>query len=159
MFHITTATTPAHIEAVRELFLEYAESLGFDLCFQDFKQELDTLPAKYAEPEGTILLAFEDQKAVGVVALWKLSEGVCEMKRLYIKPESRGKGLGRILAKAILQEAKNKNYVVIKLDTLARMTAANALYQSLGFEETTPYNYNPENDVRYYGKRLNQQPI
>jgi ribosomal protein S18 acetylase RimI-like enzyme len=155
MFQIITAKTTNHLDSVRALFLEYAESLGFDLCFQDFQKELDTLPAKYAEPEGTILLAFEDSKAIGVVALWKLSDGVCEMKRLYTKPETRGKGLGKALAQAIIQEAKNRNYELMKLDTLVRMTAANALYQSLNFEETMPYNYNPENDVRYYAKSLN----
>ena len=146
------ATTPQHLDKVHELFTEYQLFLGFSLCFQGFDEELATLPYKYAEPEGSILLAFVGNECAGVVALKKLEEGICEMKRLYVKPAFQGLGLGRQLAEKIMEEARQKGYRVMKLDTLRRLESAVALYQKLGFETTQPYNYNPESDIVYFEK-------
>lgn len=147
---IIKATTAEELDAVRELFTEYQKFLGFSLCFQGFDDELAKLPYKYAEPEGTILLAKVDEEFAGVVALWKLEEGVCEMKRLYVKPKFQGLGLGKKLAVSIIEEAKKKGYSKMKLDTVKRLETAISMYKTLGFIETKPYNYNPEDDVKYY---------
>jgi putative acetyltransferase len=151
---ILKANSKEEIEVVRELFIEYQNFLQVDLCFQSFNEELAKLPYKYAEPEGTILLAKVDEKFAGVVALWKLEEGVCEMKRLFVKDKFKGLGIGRKLAERLLEEAKSKGYKIMKLDTLKRLKAANELYPKLGFIETNSYNYNPENDVAYFEKTL-----
>ena len=143
------------LEEIKDLFREYSVSLGVSLCFQGFEEEMAKLPAKYAEPEGSILLAKVDGKPAGCVALWKLEEGVCEMKRLYVRPQFQGIGLGKQMAVAIIEEAQLKGYKTMKLDTLKRLEAANSLYHSLHFIETTPYNYNPESDVTYFEKELN----
>ena len=154
MIKIIKATTPKHLEIVKELFIEYQKFLGFSLCFQDFEEELAKLPYKYAEPEGSILLALVDEKYAGVVAVKKLEEGVCEMKRLYLKSEFQGLGLGRKLAENIMEIAKEKDYKTMKLDTLKRLESAVSLYQKLGFQETQPYNYNPQSDIIYFEKEL-----
>lgn len=142
------------LEEIKALFREYEKFLGVSLCFQNFEEELAKLPAKYAEPEGVILLAKVDEVSAGCAALWKLEEGVCEMKRLYVKPTYQGLGLGKKLANAIIDEAQKKGYKKMKLDTLRRLESANNLYKSLQFTETIPYNYNPEDDVAYYEKDL-----
>lgn len=142
------------VEEIKELFREYQSFLGVSLCFQNFEDELAKLPAKYAEPDGSIFLAMVDGKSAGCVALWKLEEGVCEMKRLYVRPEFQGLGLGKKLAQIIIEEAQKKDYKKMKLDTLRRLESANYLYKSLQFTETTPYNYNPEGDVAYFEKDL-----
>jgi putative acetyltransferase len=142
------------LEEVKQLFREYANFLQVDLCFQGFESELAKLPAKYAEPEGSIYLAKVNEMPAGCIALWKLEDGVCEMKRLYVKPEFQGLGLGKQLANILLEEAKSKGYKKMKLDTLQRLTAANDLYVKLDFTKTIPYNINPEEDVVYYEKEL-----
>jgi putative acetyltransferase len=129
--------------ATRRLFLEYAQWLGVDLCFQGFQQELDGLPGAYAPPEGRLLLAVVDGRAVGCVALRKLEQGVCEMKRLYVQPAHRGKGLARELAEAIIAEARTIGYVRMRLDSLTSLKEAARLYRSLGFTEIPPYRHNP----------------
>jgi ribosomal protein S18 acetylase RimI-like enzyme len=130
---------------VRVLFREYAQSLGFALDFQGFESELATLPGEYAEPRGTILLAHSPQgEPWGVVALRPLDDdGACEMKRMYVRPEARGQGLGRILGKAIVAAAKERGYRAMRLDTIDTMTAAIELYRSLGFREIGAYRFNP----------------
>jgi putative acetyltransferase len=153
-FSIIKAHLKEEIEVVRDLFIEYQDFLQVDLCFQGFNEELDKLPYKYAEPEGTILLAKVGEKYAGVVALWKLEDGICEMKRLFVKDEFKGYGIGRKLAEKLIEEAKNKGYKKMNLDTLRRLKAANELYPKLGFIETKPYNYNPESDVAYFEKEL-----
>jgi len=136
-------SSPDEMPLVRKLFEEYAASLDIDLCFQDFERELETLPGGYAAPEGAIIIAFSGGEPAGCVALRRLEGKVCEMKRLHVKPEHRGKGIGRSLAEAVIERAREIGYASIKLDTLQSMTEANALYVSLGFTECAPYRHNP----------------
>lgn len=144
---IVPAQSYDQIAATRNLFIEYAAELAVDLCFQDFQQELDGLPGAYAPPDGQLLLAVEDDQAVGCVAIRKLDDGTCEMKRLYVRPEYRGKGLGRKLAEAIIAEARVIGYQTMRLDGLASLKEAAGLYRSLGFTEIPPYRYNPLPDA------------
>ncbi len=141
---IRPALSDEDIQTTRQLFAEYAESLGFSLCFQSFDLEYATLPGKYAPPRGRLLLAEVDGKAAGCVALRPLEEGVCEMKRLYVRPEFRGTGLGRLLAETVIAEAKKVGYYAMRLDTVEdKMPSAVALYRALGFHEIGPYTANP----------------
>ncbi len=128
---------------VRNLFEEYAASLNIDLCFQNFDEELKNLPGEYAPPDGTIILAYVDDEPAGCVALRKLEGGACEMKRLYVKPKCRRKGVGRALAEAVITHARKLRYASMKLDTLGSMREANGLYLSLGFQSCSPYRHNP----------------
>lgn len=141
---IFQASTPFHIEQARELFLEYANSLGFSLCFQGFDRELAGLPGDYAPPEGRLLLAQYGGELAGCVALHKLSDDACEMKRLYLRPAFRGKGLGRVLAEEILRQAREIGYRRLRLDTVEPvMKDAVGMYRRLGFREIAPYRENP----------------
>jgi ribosomal protein S18 acetylase RimI-like enzyme len=143
-FTIVQVDSPAQIGAVRELFLEYAKSLGFSLCFQSFDAELAGLPGDYAPPEGRLLLAQHDGQIAGCVALHKLEPGIGEMKRLYLRPQFRGKGLGRVLADHIIAEARQIGYERIRLDTVEPvMKDAVAMYRRIGFQEIAPYRNNP----------------
>ncbi|EHJ46760.1 GCN5-related N-acetyltransferase [Solidesulfovibrio carbinoliphilus subsp. oakridgensis] len=135
---------------VRVLFQEYATGLGFDLCFQNFDQELADLPGCYALPAGGIWLAWHDGMPAGCVALRPLGDGRCEMKRLYVRPAYAGQGLGRALAEAAVAGARERGYRAVRLDTLASMTAANALYKKLGFRPIEPYRENPLAGALYY---------
>jgi putative acetyltransferase len=143
MIHLVHASTPVQLRDVRTLFLEYAASLGFDLCFQDFDQEIASLPGAYAPPRGILLLAEADEQAAGCVALRPLDPLVCEMKRLFVRPAWRGQGLGRLLCEALISEAQDLGYASMRLDTVPRMTEATALYRSLGFRPIEPYRFNP----------------
>lgn len=143
MLKIFQAKTEESLELVRILFEEYADSLGFDLCFQDFEEELANLPGGYALPEGRLLLGTYRDQVAGCVALRKLSEGVCEMKRLYVRPDLRGLKIGRALAEAVIEQARSIGYARMRLDTVPSMNIARALYMSLGFKETSPYRHNP----------------
>jgi len=135
---------PEDIPLVRELFLEYAQSLGFSLCFQGFQQELDELPGKYGPPDGTLLLAWEGGEVAGVVGLRRLHATDSEIKRLYVRPDQRGKKLGRQLAMAVIKEAARLGYQSIKLDTVPTMKEARQLYIDLGFEVIPAYYDNHE---------------
>jgi len=141
---IFQAESPAHIAQARELFLEYAQSLGFSLCFQNFDEELAGLPGDYALPNGRLLLAEYEGKLAACVALHKLDSRICEMKRLYLRPAFRGKGLGRALAERIITEAREMGYLRMRLDTVEPvMKDAVAMYRKLGFKEIAPYRANP----------------
>jgi len=138
------ATLPEHIEQVRSLFLEYGNSLGFSLCFQSFDEELKTLPGAYAPPNGRLLLARYAGHAAGCIALRQLEAGVCEMKRLYVRPDDRGLGMGRMLVDRLIAEARAIGYQRMRLDTVASaMQDAVALYRRMGFQEIAAYSAIP----------------
>jgi putative acetyltransferase len=140
----------SQIEQVRELFLEYARSLGFSLCFQNFDQELANLPGDYSPPHGKLLLAEFEGELAGCVALHKLENEICEMKRLYLRPQFRGKGLGRALATRIIAEARDLGYSRLRLDTVeSAMQDAVAMYLKLGFRKIDPYCENPMPSALY----------
>jgi ribosomal protein S18 acetylase RimI-like enzyme len=151
---ILAAETREQIESVRGLFREYAEAIGHCECFQGFAGEVEGLPGEYASPGGQLLLAEAGSRPVGCVALRKLDDGVCEMKRLFVRPELRSRKLGRQLATTIIAAAGKLGYRTMRLDTLSSMTAARALYQSLGFRPIPRYNDNPSEDVVYLELRL-----
>jgi putative acetyltransferase len=140
----------SQVEQVRELFLEYARSLGFSLCFQNFDQELANLPGDYSPPYGKLLLAEFEGELAGCVALHKLENEICEMKRLYLRPQFRGKGLGRALATRIIAEARDLGYSRLRLDTVeSAMQDAVAMYLKLGFRKIDPYCANPMPSALY----------
>src|SRR5258708_4635399 len=141
---IIRAHSADDIEHARKLFREYEAWLEIDLCFQNFEKELAQLPGEYAPPDARLLLAVENGKVAGCVALRKIGDGICEIKRLFLRPQFRGKGLGRQLAERIIAEAKQIGYERTRLDTLPpRMNDAIALYRSLGFKEIEAYYNNP----------------
>ncbi len=143
MVDIVHVESAQDLEHIRTLFKEYADSLGFDLDFQDFQKELTGLPGDYARPGGCLLLAKQDSQIIGCVALRKIDSKTCEMKRLYVRPHFRGKGIGRVLSQKIIDEARRIGYKKMRLDTIPTMKRANALYRSFGFKKIEPYRYNP----------------
>jgi ribosomal protein S18 acetylase RimI-like enzyme len=155
VFDVQQAESPLQIASIRELFLEYAESLGFSLCFQSFDKELEELPGDYAPPDGGLLLATHEGQPAGCVALHKLEPEICEMKRLYVRPQFRGKGLGCELAERVIAEARQIGYKQLRLDTVEpRMRAAVAMYRNLGFREIAPYRPNPIEGALYMELQL-----
>ena len=151
---IFAAKTHEDIEIAKQLFVEYADSLGFDLGFQNFEEELANLPGGYALPSGCLLLAKYQDKVAGCMALRKLSEGVCEGKRLYVRPQFRGLNIGRKLVEAIIAKARKNGYSSIRGDTIPSMQVAQALYASLGFKEIEPYCYNPIEGAKFIELKL-----
>lgn len=153
---IIEAQNQAQIDAVRLLFREYEAFLDVDLCFQGFEEELAALPGRYAPPDGVLLLAVEKEQAAGCGALRRIDGKTCEMKRLFVRPAFRGRGLGRTLAQRLIAEALARGYDAMLLDTLDKLEAAVALYQDLGFKQTEPYYGNPLPGVLYWRLDLTQ---
>ncbi len=149
MLEIVQADSGEHLHHIKGLFKEYEASLDFDLSFQDFEHELEHLPGEYAHPDGRLLLAIYDKQIAGCVALRKITEEICEMKRLYVRPEFRGHGIGKALALVIIEEAHHIGYTKMRLDTVPSMKEANALYISLGFKPIAPYRYNPVKGAQF----------
>jgi len=150
---LITPASPEEVEAVRVIFQEYADSLNVDLCFQDFEQELTSLPGDYQAPRGALLLVWVDDDVAGCCALRPIDNvdyvNAAEMKRLYVRKAFRRFGLGRMLAEAILDAARMGGYSTVLLDTLDDMEAARTLYEDLGFEEIPPYYHNPHAGAHY----------
>ena len=147
---IITAATPEHIRTVRLLFMEYQNWLNFSLCFQGFDKELAELPGKYAPPKGRIYIASVADTIAGCIALRPMDEeGICEMKRLFVRDEFRGKGIGKMLAERIIADAQQIGYRTMRLDTLQRMETARILYAQLGFKIIPAYYNNPMDEVVY----------
>jgi putative acetyltransferase len=152
---IISAETQPLVEVARTLFQEYAQSLGFSLCFQSFDQELADLPGGYAPPDGRLLLAKADNEWAGCVALHKLAPDICEMKRLYVRPQFRGNKIGKLLAEKVIAEARQIGYSKMRLDTVAPvMKDAVRVYRSMGFHEIPPYTHNPMPGVLYLEKEI-----
>lgn len=150
MINILQAETPSQIEDVRKLFREYESWLGLDLCFQGFEDELRNLPGRYAKPDGRLLLATIDEKPAGCAALRKLDEGICEMKRLYIRKDFRGGGLGNTIIEKLIDEAHVIGYKKMRLDTYPlKMEKAVKLYEFHGFTAIPPYYDNSDEGVLF----------
>ena len=151
------ARSTADIEQAREIFREYSAWVETDLCFQNFEKELAALPGSYAEPDGRLLLAFHDGKLAGCISLRKIGAGICEMKRLFVRDAFRGKGIGRSLIRAVIQEATEIGYERMRLDTLPpKMNDAIALYRLFKFKEIPPYYNNPVPGARFMELRLKE---
>jgi putative acetyltransferase len=151
---LAQAVEPAQVLLARQLFLEYAAAIGTNLEYQGFSAELDALPYPYVPPRGALLLAEIDGGLAGCVALRPLGEHIGEMKRLYVRPDYRAFGLGRRLVEAVIAAARSAGYRELRLDTLASMTAAQALYRRLGFIEISPYNDTHLPGTRFYSLAL-----
>lgn len=146
---ITIKPAYNQIESVRVLFNEYTQMLGVNLDFQNYEEELEHLPGKYALPDGRLYLAYAENQAIGCIALRKINNSICEAKRLYVRPEFRGHKIGEMLTEQIICDAVKLNYDYIVLDTLAKLKSAVTLYKKLGFYEIEPYYYNPLANVIY----------
>lgn len=155
MLEIIQAETPEHIEMARKLFREYEAWFGLSLCFQNFDDEVANLPGKYAAPDGRLYLAFADGKLAGSIALRKLGDGVCEMKRLFVRDRFRGQKIGIALIEKLINEARAIGYEKMRLDTFPpKMGKAVTLYESYGFRQIPAYYDNPFDDVLYMEKDL-----
>jgi putative acetyltransferase len=148
-YALIEGSAPHHYEIAGALFREYAAQLGVDLCFQDFASELKQLPIMYGAPAGCLILVMRGTRPLGCGAFRKLSDGVCEMKRLYIRSEARKLRLGRRIAERLVQKAAALGYAAMRLDTLAQMAPAQTLYRSLGFREIAAYYDNPLSNSVY----------
>jgi ribosomal protein S18 acetylase RimI-like enzyme len=151
---IAPASGTDDLASVAALFREYGGSLGIDLSFQQFEEELASLPGEYAEPRGALLLARAGQVAAGCVGLRPLDEGACEMKRLFVRPQFRGRHLGEALVHAAIDAAHARGYARMRLDTLPTMATARRLYQQLGFREIPAYRFNPIEGTTFLERTL-----
>jgi putative acetyltransferase len=142
------------VKALRQMFREYQRWLGVDLCFQDFEAELAALPGQYAPPSGRAYLAWTGSELAGCVALRALDARTAEMKRLYVREPARGLGLGKRLARHVVEDARCLGHRRIVLDTLPRLTAAIGMYEHMGFKDIEPYTHNPLPGVRFLGLDL-----
>ena len=143
MASIARAVDPEQLAAVRELLLEYAASLEVDLAFQDFRQEVESLPGEYVAPRGCLLLALAEAGPIGCVGVRPLDPDRCEMKRLYVRPQARGTGLGHRLAVAAIDFGRSAGFRAMRLDTLPSMRSAQSLYRLIGFKEIAAYRSSP----------------
>ena len=150
MLVIEVAQSPLQIQGVRQLLEEYGELRKHDAALGDYTLELAKLPGKHAPPEGSLILATWNGEAAGCVAFRKIGEGICEMKRMYVSPNFRGKDIGKALVRKIIEEAKSRPYEIMRLDTHPWMEAAQKLYQSFGFKEVEAYHYNPTPGIRFF---------
>ena len=150
MLRIVQAESSEHIQTVRELFREYESWLGIDLCFQGFEEELQSLPGRYEPPDGRLFIASVDEEPAGCIAMRKLDDGICEMKRLYLRPDFRGHVLGNTLIDKLIKEARSAGYERMRLDTHPpKMGKAVSLYESYGFRQIPSYYDNPNTDVLF----------
>jgi len=152
MLKTVVVDTPAHplIGTVQTLFEEYADELGIDLCFQGFDTELRDLPGKYSPPGGVLLVVLDGDEPIACGAMRPLETITCELKRIYVRPSHRSNGLGRRITEDLIERSDELGYAYVRLDSLRRLDSAMRLYESLGFTEIRPYNYNPESDVVYF---------
>jgi len=146
---IADARNASEFETARSLIEEYVASLPIDLSFQDYREEISHFPRGYVPPDGVVLLGYDGDEPAGVVALRRYGGSACEMKRLYVRPKFRGRGVGRALSEELIRRAALLGYATMRLDTLATMDAAIRLYETLGFREIPPYRYNPVEGARY----------
>ena len=153
---LVSATSAEHITIIRELFQEYAAALGIDLCFQNFAEELATLPGNYAPPCGRLLLAKANEQMAGCIALRLMEPGTGELKRLYVRPAFRGCGIGKGLVARVLNEARQIGYGSVRLDTLRDMRKAIALYTTFGFKEVAPYRRGEPEGICYFERELEE---
>lgn len=158
MLAIRAAEGADDLAQVRALFLDYSRSLGVDLGFQNFEEEVAALPGNYQPPDGCLLLAADGVEILGCVSVRSLEPGICEMKRLYLRPAARGRGAGRALAEAAIRFARTAGYREMRLDTLPSMSAAQALYRDLGFVDIPPYRYNPVPGSAFLALDLTMDP-
>jgi ribosomal protein S18 acetylase RimI-like enzyme len=156
MVRLVQVKTHRDIERIKQLFSEYADALDFDLHFQNFAEELRDFPGDYGAPKGCLILALENDEALGCVALRPLSPTICEMKRLYVKPKCRGQQMGRKLANAIIAEALQRGYERMRLDTVPSMKEAKKLYESMGFKQIPAYRHNPVPSAMYFELELDK---
>jgi ribosomal protein S18 acetylase RimI-like enzyme len=143
MIQISPASQTSEVEIVQGLFREYADSLGVDLCFQGFEKELAGLPGDCAPPDGHLYLVYAEGKPAACVGLRKIADGICEMKRLYVRPLHRGRGIGRQLVLQLIEDARALGYTKMRLDTLPSMKRAQELYSAMGFKPIEPYRPKP----------------
>jgi putative acetyltransferase len=154
MVKIVEANTRELIEQAKELIQEYAQSLEFDLGFQDFDKEMENFPGQYACHRGCLYIALDANQPIGCVALRELGQGVCEMKRLYVKPYYRGQKAGKLLVEVVIKAARNMGYDFMRLDTIPSMKQANMLYNALGFKQIAPYRFNPIEGATFFELNL-----
>ena len=153
---IIEAVTESDYKTAKELFLEYASELGFDLCFQNFDEEIKQLGTQYGRPEGILYLVKRADNFEGCAGVRKLGDGICELKRMYLRHSLRGKGAGKLLLEKTFEGARKLGYGIMRLDTLPRMAAAISMYEKYGFREIAPYRLNPVEGAKYYEKNLSE---
>jgi len=154
MIKLVEANTKEFVEKAKELIREYAQSLEFDLGFQDFDKEMENFPGQYAFPKGRLYVALDANQPIGCVALRELGQSICEMKRLYVKPYYRGQKVGKLLAEIVIKAAMDMGYNYMRLDTIPSMKQANMLYKALGFKKIAPYRFNPIEDATFFELNL-----
>ena len=159
MIKLQTVANADHVAQARALFQEYAETRKHDPALENFQEEIDNLPGKYAVPDGSLILAYRDGKLAVCVAVHKWAYGVCEMKRLYVSPRIRGRGIGRCLVEAIIKQAAMMGYSRLRLDSIPSMKEAQALYESIGFYEIPAYRHNPNEGTKYYEIALHNKSM